>query len=93
MLEVLALTPIFFVSIIYLYIVGFEKLDELPDEILNDFMELRDAEIQNIMEVQFVLSYLGNISKHDTDEMTLYELRSWYNLIKKRKAMEAESAK
>ena len=53
-------------------------------------MEIREDEINNIMELQFVLSYLGNISKFDSDEMTPFELRSWYNILKKQKAREEE---
>jgi hypothetical protein len=39
-----------------------------------------------------VLAYLGNVSKKDSDEMTPYELKSWYSLLKKRKALEDEKA-
>lgn len=84
--------PIYFVSLIYLYKEGFDKLEELPEKVLKEFMQLREIEIQNMMEIQFVLSYLGNISKEDSDEMTPFELKSWYNLMKKQKAMEAEKA-
>lgn len=88
----MALTPICFVSIIYLYVVGFDKLDKLHEEDMKAFMKLREVEIQNTMEIQFILSYLGNISKQDSDEMTPFELKSWFNLIKKQKAIEAEKA-
>lgn len=78
-------------SLIYLHKVGFEKLDELPEETIKNFYAIRENEIERIMETQFVLSYLGNISKKDSDEMTPFELNNWLNLLKKRK--EAENKK
>ena len=82
--------PISFVSLIYLYSMGFEKLDSLPEEDLKGFYKLRENEIESMLELQFILSYLGNISKADSDEMTPFELTNWYRLLKKQKEIEAE---
>lgn len=87
-----ALTPICFVSLIQLYKEGLEKLDQLSEDTLKIFYSNRETEIANIMEMQFVLSYLGNISKTDSDEMTPFELQNWFNLLKKQKELEAKRA-
>lgn len=82
--------PICFVSLIYLYGVGFEKLEELPKKTLEKLLSIREKEVEDMMETQFVLSYYGHISKKDSDEMTLFELKNWYRLLKKQREMEAE---
>lgn len=53
------------------------------------FMRLREHKIEEIMSDQFMLAYLGNISKKDSDEMTPFELRNWFELLKKQKELEA----
>lgn len=45
-----------------------------------------------MIETQFVLSYYGNVSKEDSDNMTPFELNEWYKLVKKQKQLEAEPA-
>lgn len=82
--------PTYFVTLIELYRVGFDKLDDLPSEEFDMFMKLREGEIEEIMSLQFMLAYLGNISKADSDNMTPFELRNWFNLLKKQKELEAE---
>lgn len=52
-------------------------------------MRLREHKIEEIMSDQFMLAYLGNISKKDSDEMTPFELRNWFELLKKQKELEA----
>jgi len=42
------------------------------------------------MEMQFVLSYLGHVSKSDSDEMTWFEIHNWFKLLKKQKEAEAK---
>lgn len=84
--------PICFVSLITLYKEGFEKLDELPDEIQQEFYKVRESEISHMLELQFILSYLGNISKADSDEMTWFELNNWFKLLKKQKDIENQRA-
>jgi hypothetical protein len=81
------------VSLITIYKEGFEKLDELDEETLGAFYKMREAEISYIMEVQFILSYLGNISKTDSDNMTWFELNNWFSLLKKQKELENERTK
>jgi hypothetical protein len=82
--------PICFVSLVYLYEVGFDKLNELPKKTLNNLLELRKSKIQEMMETQFVLSYYGKISKEDTDEMTPFELKNWFEFLKKQREIEAD---
>jgi hypothetical protein len=55
--------PICFVSLITLYKEGFEKIDDLPEEIQQEFYKVRESEISHMLELQFYLIYLGNISK------------------------------
>jgi hypothetical protein len=81
------------VSLIKIYELGFDKIDELDEEVQEAFYKVRENEINYMMEIQFILSYLGNISKQDSDEMTIFELHNWFNLLKKQKAIEAEKAK
>lgn len=88
----LALTPICFVSLTQLYKDGLDQIENLPEDTLKVFYQNRENEIANIMETQFILSYLGNISKMDSDEMTPFELQNWFNLLKKQKELEAKSA-
>ena len=78
-----------FVSLIALYEIGFDKLEELPYEIVEAFDKTRQNEILNMMELQFVLSYKGNISKQDSDEMTPFELGNWYEFLKKQVALDS----
>lgn len=54
------------------------------------FMRLRERKIEEIMSDQFILAYLGNISKKDSDEMTPFELKNWFELLKKQKELEAD---
>lgn len=84
--------PICFVSLITLYKEGFEKLDDLPEEIQQEFYKVRESEISHMLELQFILSYLGNISKADSDEMTWFELNNWFKLLKKQKDIENQRA-
>lgn len=84
--------PICFVSLITLYKEGFEKIDELPEEIQQEFYKVRESEISHMLELQFILSYLGNISKADSDEMTWFELNNWFKLLKKQKDIENQRA-
>lgn len=84
--------PICFVSLITLYKEGFEKIDDLPDEIQQEFYKVRESEISHMLELQFILSYLGNISKADSDEMTWFELNNWFKLLKKQKDIENQRA-
>jgi hypothetical protein len=51
---------------------------------------MRENEIMRIMELQFVLSYLGHISKEDSDNMTLFELKQWYEMLKKQRKLEQD---
>jgi len=80
------------VSLITLYKEGFEKLDDLPEEIQQEFYKVRESEISHMLELQFILSYLGNISKADSDEMTWFELNNWFKLLKKQKDIENQRA-
>ena len=75
-----------------LYKEGFEKIDDLPDEIQQEFYKVRESEISHMLELQFILSYLGNISKADSDEMTWFELNNWFKLLKKQKDIENQRA-
>lgn len=84
--------PICFVSLITLYKEGFEKIDDLPEEIQQEFYKVRESEISYMLELQFILSYLGNISKADSDEMTWFELNNWFRLLKKQKDIENQRA-
>jgi hypothetical protein len=74
----------------YLYEVGFDKLDELDDDTLERFYKLRESEIRKMMETQFILSYMANVSKADSDEMTPYELNNWVEILKKQKDLEVK---
>ena len=85
--------PTSFVSLIYLYSVGFDKLEELDDEEIEALYKLRENEIENMLELQFMLSYFCNITKADSDEMTPFELKNWYRLLKKQKELEDERGK
>lgn len=85
--------PICFVSLITLYELGFDKLDDLSDDIIESINKAREVEISNMIELQFVLSYRGNISKADSDEMTPFELKMWYNFLKKQGEIEADRVK
>jgi len=78
---------------IALYELGFEKLNDLPDDTIESIEKYREIEISNLMELQFVLSYAANLSKKDTDEMTPFELNNWYKLLKKQKGIELEKIK
>ena len=83
--------PICFVSLIDIYLKhGFSSLDELSEEVLDSLYEAREIEISNIIEMQFVLSYMGNISKLDSDEMTWFELNNWFKLLRKQKELESK---
>lgn len=83
--------PICFVSLIDIYLNhGFDSLDELSEEVLDSLYEAREIEISNIMEMQFVLSYMGHISKADSDEMTWFELNNWFKLLRKQKELESK---
>ena len=84
----MALTPICFVSIIELYKYGFDTLDGLSQKLQTSFYEQREREVLDLMELQFVLSYAGNISKEDTDNMSLFELKNWFTLLKKQRQIE-----
>lgn len=81
--------PIFFVSIIYIYEKGFDKINEFPEDFLESINAARERELYGMMELQFLLSYLGNISKADSDEMTPFELNNWYEFLKKQKELES----
>lgn len=85
--------PTCFVSMIALYSIGFEKLNDLSEETILSIEKAREIEITNILELQFILSYLGNISKEDSDNMTPFELNNWYKLLKKQKELEASKVK
>lgn len=79
-------------SLIEIYLKhGFNSLDELPDKVIESLYEAREIQISNIMEMQFVLSYMGHISKTDSDEMTWFELNNWFKLLKKQKEVELKS--
>jgi hypothetical protein len=80
------------VSLIEIYKQGFEILDTLPEEDLLNFYKIRESEINYIMEVQFILAYLGHVSKLDSDEMTWFELTSWFSLLKKQKELENQKS-
>ena len=54
------------------------------------FMKLREMEIEKTMSTQFMLSYLGNISKADTDNMTPFELKNWFKLLQRQKELESD---
>ncbi len=84
--------PTCFVSLIHLYDIGFNELDNLSEDIYKSFDEARQIEINDMMEKQFLLSYSGNISKADSDDMTPFELLSWVNLLKKIKSIENSSS-
>lgn len=84
--------PTYFVSLIEIYKQGFEILDTLPEEDLLNFYKIRESEINYIMEVQFILAYLGHVSKLDSDEMTWFELTSWFSLLKKQKELENQKS-
>lgn len=75
-----------------MYKEGLENIEDLPEETLEIFYKNRENEIANIMEMQFVLSYLGHVSKTDSDEMTPFELQNWFKLLKKQKELEAKRA-
>lgn len=78
-------------SLIWIYLNGgFERIEEFSEEELEIFYKAREIEISNIMEMQFVLSYLGHISKTDSDDMTWFELQNWFKLLKKQKELEAK---
>lgn len=85
--------PISFTSLISLYLTGFDKMNDLPDEILEDLDKSRQIEISNMIEMQFVLSYHAHISKKDSDDMSIFELNNWYEFLKKQKALDAEGIK
>lgn len=82
--------PTYFDSLIYIYEIGFDKFDELPEEVIENIYIARESEINLMMEKQFILSYFANISKEDSDNMTPTELDRWIDLVKKRKELEAE---
>jgi hypothetical protein len=73
---------------IVLYQIGFDRLEDFPKDVIESINKSRDDEITNMMETQFILSYLGNISKKDSDDMTPFELTNWYNFLKKQKDLE-----
>lgn len=83
--------PICFVSLIEIYKRGsLEDIEELPEETLQSLYKSRENEISNMMEMQFVLAYLGHVSKNDSDEMTWFEINNWFKLIKQQKEIEAK---
>jgi hypothetical protein len=86
-----ALTPICFVSLLSLYELGFDKLDELPENTIDNILKSREAEIKNMIEMQFVLAYHSNISKEDSDNMTPFEIKNWYNFLQKQSEINAET--
>ena len=73
---------------IVLYQIGFDKIDELADDVVESINKTRDSEIANMMELQFILAYEGKIDKLSSDEMTPFELNNWYKLLKKQKDLE-----
>lgn len=82
--------PIFFVSLIKLYELGFEELQNIPEDQLSNLYDQRDEEIRRIMELQFMLACECNVSKADSDNMTPFELNNWFNLWKKKLSLENE---
>jgi hypothetical protein len=52
---------------------------------------MREAEVLDLMELQFLLSYHGKITKEDSDKMTIFELRQWYILLKKQVVLENDA--
>lgn len=78
-------------SLIEIYKKGsLEDIDDLPEETLESLYVARENEISNMMEMQFVLSYMGHVSKQDSDEMTWFEINNWFKLLKKQKEIEAK---
>jgi hypothetical protein len=80
------------VNLICLYETGFDKLKDFPEDFTKSLDANRMAEVSCIMEKQFLLSYMGNISKVDSDEMTPFELNNWFELLKKQKELETSQA-
>lgn len=72
--------------------VGFDKLDSIPAADVENLFKLRDNEIKDMLELQFMLAYKVGISKADTDNMTIFELQNWFNLLKERVRIEEESS-
>lgn len=78
-------------SLIEIYKKGsLQDIDELPEETLESLYTARENEISNMMEMQFVLAYMGHVSKEDSDEMTWFEINNWFKLLKKQKEIEAK---
>lgn len=72
---------------------NFEKIwEELSNEDVDKLIQLRDAELENIFEKQFVLSYGTHLTKADTDKMSLYELDKFVDLLITQKTKEADRA-
>ena len=78
-------------SLIEIYKKGsLEDIDDLPEETLESLYVARENEISNMMEMQFVLAYMGHVAKQDSDEMTWFEINNWFKLLKKQKEIEAK---
>ena len=75
---------------IHLYKIGFEAINEVPVVDSENLFKLRDDEIKDMLELQFMLSYKANISKEDSDNMTPFEITNWFNMLKERNRVEEE---
>lgn len=85
--------PTFFVTIIELYRKGFNTLEELDEESINNFQELRKNTVEGLLKRQFELSYHTNMTKEDTDNLIPFELDYLYNLLVEQKNAENEAIK
>lgn len=53
----------------------------IDEETLKNLDIIRENEVKVLLENSFVLAYHMNLSKIDIDNMTLFELENWLNLL------------
>jgi len=54
---------------------------------------LRNNDLKNLLDRQFVLTYLTSLTKQDVENMTPSELNEWSNRLEDIKRREAEAVK
>lgn len=70
---------------------GFDKFDDLDSKSKEAFRTIQKQELEELVSLQFMLVYKGNLSKSEVDNMSPFELKYWFSLLKKQIELEYES--
>lgn len=73
-----------------MYKEGFSKLDDLAEEDLEAFYDIRYKALERFYNLQFTLNAVGHISIDSTNNMTPNELDNMFELLKKKVELESK---